>query len=583
MSAPNPDIEDLLTPKKRPEPPADLLRKLEAQIPERFTHQENPRPRPADAPPRRRSPAWTAFTAVTAVAAVLLAFLLLRQTEPPQSRPTVVAESRPTAPAVTLTEPEPVIETPAPAVAPKKRALAPGRAFSKVVGAEKSGVIVPSPPPSGSSVQQNMWNIDGINTIPEHEGALLVQVKDAAGTPIPGVSVLVEGSPIGAKRLVSNAEGVAVARDLQAGGYFVTAELSGFQSVQSSVEVPAGDTARAQVQMSLASVASSVVVSGEAPVVDATSRSSLELFDAAPRKTLLSERVYTAPGVLAPAPSAGGTAKRETDPVDEPKGPLFLKLYGVNGFHDTSGEILSSFDLEAPGDSYALTRSFLRAGTKPPAGSVRTEDFVNAFARAKPTVKGDVELSIEGGPVPSPRGASYRYVRLQLSTSALDSDPLETSVRVEFDPRSVARFRLIGHDRLEAGEGETVRGIRLPPGSVRSALYEIQLEPTPSGGPLVTLRVRVRPMEPSKLDEKKRSFMTWQLSSRWEKTSAPFRATVLASRFAEVLKSSPWARDVSLAELSKEAQALSHELPDDEALGELAEVISLAAGLGESK
>ncbi|MBL8114036.1 MAG: hypothetical protein JNK60_14235, partial [Acidobacteria bacterium] len=226
---------------------------------------------------------------------------------------------------------------------------------------------------------------------------------------------------------------------------------------------------------------------------------------------------------------------------------------------------------------------FLRAGTRPPAGSVRTEDFVNAFARAKPAVKGDVELSIEGGPVPSPRGPSYRYVRLQLSTSALDAGPLETSVRVEFDPRSVARFRLIGHDRLEAGEGDTVRGIRLPPGSVRAALYEIQLEPTPAGGPLVTLKVRVRSPEASRSDEKKRTFMTWQLSSRWEKTSAPFRAAVLASRFAEVLKASPWARDVALADLSKEAQALSHELPDDEALGELAELISLAAGLGDSK
>ncbi|MBL8112432.1 MAG: von Willebrand factor type A domain-containing protein, partial [Acidobacteria bacterium] len=520
MSAPNPDIEDLLTPKKRPEPPADLLRKLEAQIPERFTHQENPRPRPVEAPPRRRSPAWTALAAAAAVAAVLLAFLLLRQTEPPQSRPTsvaVVAEARPTVPALTPSEPVAVAVVPTvlPTVGPKTRTLTPGRSLSKVVGGEKPGV-----------------SIDGIDTIPDQKGALLVQVKDASGAPLPGVSVRIEGLSAGSKSLVSNVEGVAVARDLQAGGYSVTAELSGFQPVLSSVEVPAGDTARAQLQMSLDSVVSSVVVSGEAPVVDTTSKHSYTFDDALPRKALLSERVYTAPGVLAPAPSAGGTAKRDAAPVDEPKGALFFKLYGVNGFHDTRDEILSSFDLAAPGDSYALTRSFLRAGTRPPAGSVRTEDFVHAFARAKPAVKGDVELSIEGGPVPSPRGPSYRYVRLQLSTSSLDTEPLEASVRVEFDPRSVARFRLVGHDRLEAGEGDAVRGIRLPPGSVRSALYEIQLEPTPAGGPLVTLRVRVKSKESSKLDEKKRTFMTWQLSSRWEKTSAPFRAAVLASRFA---------------------------------------------------
>jgi Ca-activated chloride channel family protein len=70
-------------------------------------------------------------------------------------------------------------------------------------------------------------------------------------------------------------------------------------------------------------------------------------------------------------------------PAPEVEGPLpaasKFKQMPVNPYVMASQDRFSTFGIDTDTASYALTRRYVRAGYKPPAGAVRMEEFVNAF------------------------------------------------------------------------------------------------------------------------------------------------------------------------------------------------------------
>jgi hypothetical protein len=98
-------------------------------------------------------------------------------------------------------------------------------------------------------------------------------VTDPGGGVIPGVTVRLESPATGLQReVVTNSAGVYVFNFLPAGGYVVTAELTGFKSVKhSDVTLEIGETRELNVRLDIGRLEEVVDVAGTAAVLDRTS------------------------------------------------------------------------------------------------------------------------------------------------------------------------------------------------------------------------------------------------------------------------------------------------------------------------
>ncbi|HWP85722.1 MAG TPA: TonB-dependent receptor [Terriglobia bacterium] len=100
-------------------------------------------------------------------------------------------------------------------------------------------------------------------------GSIYGTVKDTTGAVLPGASVTVVNEETGVSRTVpTDAMGRYVAPSLNPGRYRVTASLTGFQTmVRSGIEITVGRQAAVNFDLQVGSIAQSVEVTAEAPLV----------------------------------------------------------------------------------------------------------------------------------------------------------------------------------------------------------------------------------------------------------------------------------------------------------------------------
>ena len=148
-------------------------------------------------------------------------------------------------------------------------------------------------------------------------GSILVRVTDAQGAPVPGVAVTLS-SPVlvsGTMSGVTDTGGVNRFPSLQPGVYAVKLELQGFRTVvRETVQVIVGQTVPLDMQLSVATVAETVTVTGTSPVVDTTTANtsvnlSEQLLQGTPGgRDIWSLVEYKVPSLLITRPDVGGTS-----------------------------------------------------------------------------------------------------------------------------------------------------------------------------------------------------------------------------------------------------------------------------------
>src|SRR5688500_16654584 len=148
-------------------------------------------------------------------------------------------------------------------------------------------------------------------------GSILVRVTDAQGGAVPGVTVTLS-SPVlvaGTTTGVTDTGGVNRFPSLQPGVYSVKLELQGFRTViRENVVVQVGATVPLDLQLSVATVAETVTVTGSSPVVDTTTANtsvnlSEQLLQGTPgRRDIWSLVEYKVPSLLITRPDVGGTS-----------------------------------------------------------------------------------------------------------------------------------------------------------------------------------------------------------------------------------------------------------------------------------
>ena len=161
----------------------------------------------------------------------------------------------------------------------------------------------------------------------------------------------------------------------------------------------------------------------------------------------------------------------------------------------------------------------------------------------------------------------------------------EAKVQVNFNPATVEWYRLIGFenraiadnqfrdDRVDAGE--------IGAGHEVTALYEVQLvEPASVLGSteLATVYLRWREPGATAFSELPGILPANVLADRFENADSRFQVDAVVAAYAEVLRHSPWAEELSLGWVAAEASRLAG-LVDDPDVWEFANLTAVAAGL----
>ena len=150
------------------------------------------------------------------------------------------------------------------------------------------------------------------------QGRLTGLVTDAQGAILPGVTVTVTSPAlIGVQSTVTQPDGRFLFPALPTGLYKVVLELSGFQKLtRENVQVVLGQTISVDAQLPLASLAETVTVTGESPVIDVTTTkvgTSLkgDALIAVPNSTDVWGALSEAPGIRLQGFDVGGSHKSQ--------------------------------------------------------------------------------------------------------------------------------------------------------------------------------------------------------------------------------------------------------------------------------
>ncbi len=111
--------------------------------------------------------------------------------------------------------------------------------------------------------------LTGVTLAPAWSATIAGSVKDPAGVAIAGASIEIRGGASNGDKIVAtDAKGEYRVSDLTAGHYKIRLERAGFEIFEGEVDAPETGEVRVDIQLKLARVVESVMVSGKRPGVD---------------------------------------------------------------------------------------------------------------------------------------------------------------------------------------------------------------------------------------------------------------------------------------------------------------------------
>ncbi len=259
-------------------------------------------------------------------------------------------------------------------------------------------------------------------------GAIEGRVTDSSRAVLPGVTVIADGASVGVHRqATTNAQGTYVLAGLPAATYRVRAELAGFARTEMEVKVPAGQTVKLDMTLSVGALTETVSVTGSAPVVNTQSSAAVSTFVPNARGAVAGGAAavsghphYPPPAHVYPPPWWHPGAPFNTtsfDKIDE------------NGFVKASDTPLSTFSVDVDTASYSYVRRMLLTGVLPQKDAVRIEELLNYFHYDYPNPAGSVPFSITTEVSACPWNTRHLLVHLGLQAKRLE--------RREMPPRNL--------------------------------------------------------------------------------------------------------------------------------------------------
>ena len=176
--------------------------------------------------------------------------------------------------------------------------------------------------------------------------------------------------------------------------------------------------------------------------------------------------------------------------------------------------------------------------------------------------------------------AEAQRVFSETVTTTLDVVALDTKIQVEFSD-AVTRYRLVGFEnravRDDRFRDDSVDAGAVGPGHTVTALYEVTLERDAPAAPLATVRVRWTDPATNRPRELAHVAHGRDLHGSFDAAPATLRLDATAAAYAEVLRNSPYAKQVTLHEVAREASDVGEVLIDDSKVAEFVSLTKAAA------
>ncbi len=169
-------------------------------------------------------------------------------------------------------------------------------------------------------------------------------------------------------------------------------------------------------------------------------------------------------------------------------------------------------------------------------------------------------------------------------TGTLQVIATDAKVQVEFNPGVVARYRLVGYENRALADDQfrdnSVDAGEIGAGHSATALYEIKLQPE-SSGRIATVYMRWKDPDTHEVVEISREFDTGQMGGSFQDAAPHFQWAVIVAEYAEVLRQSYWAQNVSLDQVLHEAERVSEYMWEDPDASEFVELVRRASRLAD--
>jgi Ca-activated chloride channel family protein len=179
-----------------------------------------------------------------------------------------------------------------------------------------------------------------------------------------------------------------------------------------------------------------------------------------------------------------------------------------------------------------------------------------------------------------------RRVFVEQLAATLHTVAKDARIQVEFDPKVVRRYRLIGYENRDIEDkrfrDDTVDAGEVGSGQCSTALYELELTGQPSADrqeDLGTVFVRYRNARTGQIEEISKRLSSTVVRRLTVESAPRFFLAVAAARFAEILRESEHAQNAGLKDVLRVAEQVSLALPLDRDVRQLAELIRTAESL----
>ena len=181
------------------------------------------------------------------------------------------------------------------------------------------------------------------------------------------------------------------------------------------------------------------------------------------------------PNQFAPVEAEDAARLSQNEKFEADAGPYAFT--GERPFVSVMSRPRSSVPLVVNSASYLDVRRSIDAGLLPPRESVRIEGMINHFPYEypQPTAGGPFSLNLDV--VTCPWEPTHRLVRIGLKGHQDVAVRADSRIEVEFNPRRVASYRLIGYDRQKTetqnSNEDNVGSHPLAAGYTLTTLYEV--------------------------------------------------------------------------------------------------------------
>lgn len=164
-------------------------------------------------------------------------------------------------------------------------------------------------------------------------------------------------------------------------------------------------------------------------------------------------------------------------------------------------------------------------------------------------------------------------------TATLQTIALDSKVQVDFNADVVERYRLIGYENRDVADEDfrnnEVDAGEIGAGHTATAIYAIQLVPDATGR-VATVQLRWEDPDTHEVAELAGDLNTSDLGTSFEQMAAHYQLSVVVAQYAELLRGSPWAENITLDDLVVRSERIAAQL-DDLDVAEFAELVDDAS------